>query len=151
MRENGGASKDDDSDSDDGSGSGDLDVLGMEDPEDSGSSDSGAEQKEKEGEGFRDYMTELDEQLEGLIDTAPQEEESGKGKLPLSSHHVKVHNTGPLELDMHAMEHVLASFCNEHQLEAGPASLLLGELGLGGVKGISRSGDVSGGYPSLSS
>merc|ERR1712107_758472 len=80
---------------------------------------------------FRDYLTELDEQLEGVLDARRTPSASVADGMPLNSHHVKVHENEPLELDVHAMEHLLASFCSEHQLEPGPASLLLGELGLG--------------------
>merc|ERR1712083_66619 len=98
-------------------------------------------------------MSELDEQLEELLDVETQATEASSvgqtaksEKLPLSSHHVKVHETGPLELDMHAMEHVLASFCNEHQLAPGPASLLLGELGLANAVAMDGDRCSVGGY-----
>lgn len=122
-----------DSDSE-GSGSGELDVLGMEDDDSSSSSNDGGRQ---DGPGsLHEYMAELDEQLEGAFGDAglqePEEHLPTAGGLPLSSRHVKVHGVGALELDVHAMEHILASYCSEHQLEPGPASLLLGELGLAG-------------------
>lgn len=114
-----------DSDSD----ASDLDVLGMEEePEDASEGSEGSEE-EAPGEGFRDYMLELDEQLEEMEGELPKEDHS-KG-LALGSRHIKVHGPG-LELDLHAMEHVLASFCAEHQLEPGPASVLMSELGLAG-------------------
>jgi len=87
------------------------------------------------------YMSELDEQLEGVLD-ADSRADGGHGEksLPLSSHHVKVHGAEPLELDLHAMEHLLASFCSEQDMDPGPASLLLRELGLtsGSSKAIRR-------------
>eukprot|EP00913_Durusdinium_trenchii_P026187 g24567.t1 len=89
----------------------------------------------------KDYFSELDDQLETILDgelaaeSAEADTAAGKTGMPLSSRHVKVHDSDALELDMHAMEHVLASFCSEHQLEPGPASLLLGELGLAGGSG----------------
>jgi len=127
------------SDSDE-DGSEDLDVLGMEDaPEDAGEDSDENAEDEGVGSGMQDYYSELDQQLETSLDgdlpeelppegTAAAAKEAGK--LPLSSRHVKVHSSERLELDLHAMEHVLASFCSENQLEPGPASLLLGELGL---------------------
>eukprot|EP00931_Biecheleriopsis_adriatica_P064819 TRINITY_DN3950_c0_g1_i1.p1 TRINITY_DN3950_c0_g1~~TRINITY_DN3950_c0_g1_i1.p1 ORF type:complete len:717 (+),score=181.91 TRINITY_DN3950_c0_g1_i1:44-2152(+) len=142
---------DSDSESDSAGSAGELDVLGMEDPDEGFGEDSEEEPGEEgaagsqrrveaEGEGMKDYLKELDEQLEMVLDGDLPEEHVGpstpaaaaaaSGKLPLSSRHVKVHASDSLELDMHAMEHVLASFCSEHQLEPGPASLLLGELGL---------------------
>jgi len=121
------------------SGSDELDVLGLEDDE--GSTSSGEEAEDHRGEShkgcgsLREYMTELDEQLESELDgKIPTGDVAGQeradGALPLGSHHIKVHHAGPMELDTHAMEHVLASYCAEHQLSPGPASLLLGELGL---------------------
>mmetsp|Transcript_59127 Transcript_59127/g.138499 ORF Transcript_59127/g.138499 Transcript_59127/m.138499 type:complete len:641 (+) Transcript_59127:37-1959(+) len=115
-----------------------LDVLGMED--DFAEASEGEDDDEKDGEDvpegrMEDYYSELDDQLENVLDgeLAGQEAAAAKDSaLPLSSRHVKVHASDPLELDLHAMEHVLASFCSEHQLEPGPASVLLGELGLAG-------------------
>jgi len=101
---------------------GEYDVLGMEDA--------------REGEEFHEYMAELDEQLgqelDGDLPEADETEETSSkpGSLPLGSRHVKVHGVEPIDLDVHAMEHVLASYCTEHQLEPGPASVLLRELGL---------------------
>eukprot|EP00434_Breviolum_minutum_P036852 symbB.v1.2.032667.t1/scaffold3953.1/size47576/1 len=117
-----------------------LDVLGMEEEAEE---DEGEEEGEGEAGDMKDYFSELDDQLENILDgDLPDEAEGGEprvdGKtgMPLSSRHVKVHDSDALELDMHAMEHVLASFCSENQLEPGPASLLLGELGLGGSKSL---------------
>jgi len=117
-----------------------LDVLGME--EEAEEEDEGDEGDGEAGD-MKDYFSELDDQLENILDgDLPDEAEGGEprvdGKtgMPLSSRHVKVHDSDALELDMHAMEHVLASFCSENQLEPGPASLLLGELGLGGSKSL---------------
>eukprot|EP00439_Symbiodinium_sp_Y106_P076370 s502_g15.t1 len=122
-----------------------LDVLGMEADFAEASDDEDAGQEEKQAEEgpdaglpvldwCREYFSELDEQLESALDgeLSGQEAASTDDALPLSSRHIKVHGSDPLELDMHAMEHVLASFCSEHQLEPGPASVLLGELGLAG-------------------
>lgn len=120
-------------DSDD-SGSEELDVLGLEEEEES-SEDAEESHGRDHGGSIHEYMSELDEQLESELDSKiPAADVGGQGlndgSLPLGSHHIKVHHTGPIELDMHAMEHVLASYCSEHQLSPGPASLLLGELGL---------------------
>jgi len=113
-----------------------LDVLGMEADfaEASDDEDAGQEEKQAEEGRMEEYFSELDEQLESALDgeLSGQEAASTDDALPLSSRHIKVHGSDPLELDMHAMEHVLASFCSEHQLEPGPASVLLGELGLAG-------------------
>jgi len=125
----------------DGSGSGDLDILGMEEEpsSDDEDSDEGGESagRTKDKETIYEYMAEMDEQLEQALDSGcPESDAKGAAKqhsangLPLGSHHVKVNSAEPLEIDLHAMEHVLASYCSEHQLEPGPASLLLGELGL---------------------
>merc|ERR1712048_175011 len=104
-------------------------------------------------------MAELDDQLGSALDdhiTVGEDECSAKadtasgcnnrGGIPLNSHHVKVHAAEPLELDMHAMEHMLQSFCAEHQLQPGPASLLLGELGLGGSTAEKKSRGGGRGY-----
>jgi len=136
-----------DSDSD-GSGS-ELDVLGME-GEDFGSDDSNSSGDDMDsgavpGQGFRECFAELDEQLAEALDAplAHDDAESAAPTvvgLPLSSRHIKVHGgddsaagtsaTAASHLGLHAMEHVLASYCAEHSLAPGPASLLLGELGL---------------------
>ncbi|CAJ1383370.1 unnamed protein product [Effrenium voratum] len=111
-----------------------LDVLGMEeDAEEASDHEDGSDE---EGGRMQDYFSELDDQLEGVLDGEAAEEET-PDRLPLSSRHVKVHSTDGVELDMHAMEHVLASFCSENRLEPGPATLLLGELGLGGMTSTS--------------
>lgn len=131
-----------DSDSEDGSDAGECDVLGMEDDDAGfGEDDSDDEDAEGTAEGgnIRDYMYELDNQLETILDSdLPADETHSKNdSLPLSSRHIRVHGPDSGDLDVHAMEHVLASFCSEHQLEPGPASMLLGELGLtGGGSGI---------------
>jgi len=129
-----------DSDSESSGSEEPLDVLGMEEEAEE---DEGEEEGEGEAGDMKDYFSELDDQLENILDgDLPDEAEGGEprvdGKtgMPLSSRHVKVHDSDALELDMHAMEHVLASFCSENQLEPGPASLLLGELGLGGSKSL---------------
>ncbi|CAE7760223.1 Ecd, partial [Symbiodinium pilosum] len=113
-----------------------LDVLGMEEEFEEASEEeeeAGQDGKDESGR-MEEYFSELDEQLESALDgeTAGQEATDKNDALPLSSRHIKVHASDPLELDMHAMEHVLASFCSEHQLEPGPASVLLHELGLAG-------------------
>lgn len=132
----GDADSDDDSEEED-EVEGGHDVLGLEEDPEISSDDEDADHEigEQSGAGgeFRDYMAELDEHLEAMLD-APNAARASAGcddGLPLNSHHVKVHDNEPLELDLHTMEHLLASFCSEHQLEPGPASLLLGELGLG--------------------
>eukprot|EP00927_Polykrikos_kofoidii_P056307 TRINITY_DN5045_c0_g3_i1.p1 TRINITY_DN5045_c0_g3~~TRINITY_DN5045_c0_g3_i1.p1 ORF type:complete len:736 (+),score=167.37 TRINITY_DN5045_c0_g3_i1:58-2208(+) len=130
--------EDNDAENDDGDA---LDVLGMEDSASSGDEEDikqGIGKQDGDPEGLHSYMAELDEQLEGALDTQDEGEASRPGSLPLSSHHVKVHGVEPVELNMHAMEHLLASFCSEHQLEPGPASLLLGELGM--TSGVNGSG-----------
>eukprot|EP00401_Gymnodinium_catenatum_P064318 CAMPEP_0117554412 /NCGR_PEP_ID=MMETSP0784-20121206/50742_1 /TAXON_ID=39447 /ORGANISM="" /LENGTH=670 /DNA_ID=CAMNT_0005351579 /DNA_START=1 /DNA_END=2009 /DNA_ORIENTATION=+ len=136
MAQSGDSDSDSDSDGSDGvqrGQDGGIDVLGIEDDEDSGESDEGAmDGREDAGSEFRGYMAELDEQLEGVLDAGGPQANTDSAGLPLHSHHVKVHGGDAVELDMHAMEHLLASFCSEHQLEPGPASLLLGELGLAG-------------------
>lgn len=143
---NSGAESDSNSDSGDDqllTGDGEVDVLGNEDEEDDGSEDeAGDDADDVAAKDFPEYLAELDEQLEGVMDAAAPEEtvSAGGESLPLHSHHVKVHSSEPLELDMHAMEHLLASFCSEHHLEPGPASLLLGELGLGGRAGATAGG-----------
>eukprot|EP00929_Paragymnodinium_shiwhaense_P008756 TRINITY_DN112723_c0_g1_i1.p1 TRINITY_DN112723_c0_g1~~TRINITY_DN112723_c0_g1_i1.p1 ORF type:complete len:721 (-),score=205.04 TRINITY_DN112723_c0_g1_i1:97-2193(-) len=113
-----------------------LDVLGMEEGDDSEDDDEDEQNSASPDGGgdFRTYLSELDEQLAGTLDAdAPQDASAKGGSLPLHSHHVRVHDAAPVELDVHAMEHLLASFCSEQQLEPGPASLLLGELGLSKV------------------
>merc|ERR1712113_220117 len=70
------ATNDDDSDSDD-SGSGPLDILGMEDSASSDNDDDPEEERHQEqgaqnGEDIRAYMSELDEQLEELLDVETQ-------------------------------------------------------------------------------
>lgn len=141
-----------DSESEEGS---ELDILGMEEEAASSDDEDASDHEEgghAPGAGLRDYMSELDEQLEQELDgdgpldpTAAGEDGGADGEeghrreaegLPLGSHHVKVHHAEALELDVHAMEHVLASYCTEHNLEPGPASLLLKELGLGGPGGL---------------
>jgi len=134
------ASKGDDSDSESSDGS-ELDVLGMEEVGAEAGSGSEEDEEEEEARGDREgmytYMSELDEQLADVLDGedmrgVTEAPPPTAGGLPLTSHHVKVHGGG-LELDVHAMEHVLASYCSENGLEPGPASLLLKELGLAGV------------------
>eukprot|EP00811_Abedinium_folium_P036879 NODE_9547_length_1416_cov_2.579519.p1 GENE.NODE_9547_length_1416_cov_2.579519~~NODE_9547_length_1416_cov_2.579519.p1 ORF type:complete len:354 (-),score=150.14 NODE_9547_length_1416_cov_2.579519:150-1211(-) len=100
---------------------------------------------------MHNYFAELDEQLSGALDgdgdgdgddgnagsgggaERPHRAGQDHDGLPLLSHHVKVHGGAePLDLDVHAMEHILASYCSEQHLAPGPASLLLGELGAAG-------------------
>merc|ERR1711918_234296 len=121
--------------------------MGKDEPENQSGSD------EEEGEDFtpeemREYMAALDEQLEEHESRGDQAAPSGASEdtgrdtdagFPLDSHHIKVDSTEPLELDLHATEHLLASYCAEHHFEPGPASLLLKELGLTGA-------DSGGGY-----
>lgn len=123
-----------------------LDVLGMEDGDDDSEDSDNGDAKADGGE-FRTYLSELDEQLAGTLDAdaAEQGADAKGGSLPLTSHHVRVHDRESVELDVHAMEHLLASFCSEQQLEPGPASLLLGELG------IAKGGATSGAAASTSS
>lgn len=123
-----GDERSDDGDSE--SGSEDLNVLGMEEDNEEDESSGDEEPGSKEAGSLNEYMMEMDEQLESVLDGGEEAQQPGDGGLPLHSHHIKVHGDGPLELDVHAMEHVLASYCSEHQLSPGPASLLLGELGL---------------------
>jgi len=152
-RETSGGGNADDSDSD---GSNEIDVLGMEDDnlDDPDSDGEDGELRFSEEE-MREYMAALDEQLEeqeGLEEqTAPEPTsqsaaESAEQDFPMTSHHIKVDDSAPLELDLHAMEHLLASFCSEHHFEPGPASLLLGELGLaggtGGYRGKGQAGSL---------
>mmetsp|Transcript_16493 Transcript_16493/g.30451 ORF Transcript_16493/g.30451 Transcript_16493/m.30451 type:complete len:691 (+) Transcript_16493:70-2142(+) len=138
----------DSSDSADASGD-EMDVLGMED-------EGQAEEDSSEGEDdqgnassaeIRQYMTELDDQLDNELDSAPEgapgdpsstenaTPSAAGDAFPLGSHHIRVDASDPLDLDVHAMEHVLASYCSEHHLEPGPASLLLGELGVAQGRG----------------
>jgi hypothetical protein len=128
----------------DSEGSDEIDVLGMEEEPDM---PSGSDEEEEEvgmtAEEMHKYMAALDEQLEeheGFEEQANPEAgkhagyggEAAEQGLPLGSHHIRVDATEPLDLDLHAMEHMLASYCAEHHFEPGPASLLLGELGLAG-------------------
>merc|ERR1712139_30706 len=137
----------------DSEGSDEVDVLGMEEePENASGSDD--EDEECTAEEMHKYMTELDEQLEeqeGIAEQSAQEgeaapqgdQETTEHGLPLGSHHIKVDASEPLELDLHAMEHLLASYCSEHHFEPGPASLLLGELGLaGGGRAVVATGSL---------
>lgn len=131
----------------------DVDVLGMEDGPENESGDEDDSDGEQGGfteEEMHKYMAALDEQLEETEEVEePDDAPKPKGDegLPLTSHHVKVNleTSEPLELDLHAMEHLLASYCSEHHLEPGPASLLLGELGLAGGGGYGHRGVVAGG------
>lgn len=139
----------------DSEGSEDVDVLGMEDGPENESGDEDDSDGEQAAEGgfteeeMHKYMAALDEQLEETEEVEePDDAPRPKGDegLPLTSHHVKVNleASEPLELDLHAMEHLLASYCSEHHLEPGPASLLLGELGLAGGGGYGHRGVVAG-------
>merc|ERR1712137_1051700 len=99
----------------------------------------GVDEEQYSAEEMQRYMEALDEQLEeheeseGARMEGDADPSSGaEGSFPLGSHHIKVGAPEPLELDLHAMEHMLASYCSEHHFEPGPASLLLGELGLAG-------------------
>ncbi|CAK0790775.1 unnamed protein product [Prorocentrum cordatum] len=122
----------------DSSGAEDCDVLGMEDePPSEGDEDESEAEPSPEAE-LRSYMAELDDQLEEVLDGGGGDEGAPAGEgggLPLTSHHVRVHGAEPLDLDVHAMEHVLASFCAESRLDPGPAGLLLRELGLAAAGG----------------
>merc|ERR1711972_929980 len=112
-------------DSDDGDGAG---ITGFSRP----SSDVKSAEAEA-GSTIRDYYEELDDQLGEILDGGEAEGATNltesKDGLQMNSRHVRVHAQEPISLDVHAMEHVLASYCQESNLEMGPASLLLGELG----------------------
>jgi hypothetical protein len=133
-----GEGRDGDSDSEES----ELDVLGMEDEaqeEDDDEDDDDMSGEQWSAEEMHKYMEALDEQLEEQEehegsctegDVVPGQ--SAEEGFPLGSHHIKVDSSQAVELDLHAMEHLLASYCAEHHFEPGPASLLLGELGLAG-------------------
>lgn len=142
----------------DSEGSEEVDVLGMEEePDNQSGEEDDSEGEPPEGfteEEMRKYMSTLDEQLEehegreeqDMPPEAPKPAgDTAEHGFPLGSRHVKVDASEPLELDLHAMEHLLASYCSEHHLEPGPASLLLGELGLAGGGGYGQRGAVGGG------
>eukprot|EP00928_Gymnodinium_smaydae_P099065 TRINITY_DN9358_c0_g4_i1.p1 TRINITY_DN9358_c0_g4~~TRINITY_DN9358_c0_g4_i1.p1 ORF type:complete len:682 (+),score=124.50 TRINITY_DN9358_c0_g4_i1:52-2097(+) len=138
-QENGSDSDSDSERSEKGLGEGAFDVLGNEDDPDDDDSEEG-EGEAGDADAFREHLAELDDHLEAALDgdQGPHGAEAmSRDGMPLRSHHVKTHGADPVELDLHTMEHLLASFCTEHRLERGPASLLLGELGLGDGLGSS--------------
>jgi len=149
--------------SDSDSEASDIDVLGMEDEPENQSGSDDEDGEDLTPEEMREYMAALDEQLEehesreepNSSSTVPpgRTEETGRNTdagLPLDSHHIKVDAAEPLELDLHATEHLLASYCAEHHFEPGPASLLLKELGLTGAgSGAGYGGNPAGSLDSM--
>jgi len=132
--------------SDSDSDQSEVDVLGMEDEAEnlSGDEDDSDGGDGCSAEEMQKYMEALDEQLEDHEEQpeefhASSREGGGEDGIPLSSHHIRVGTSDPRELDTHAMEHMLASYCAEGHFEPGPASLLLNQLGLSGV-GCSSNG-----------
>lgn len=126
-------SSDTESDSD---GAGPLDVLGMEDSTSDEGDEGDDDADEFSSKDMREYMAALDGELKECLDRGQDPTAQGpmdSEGLPLTSHHVPV-DVAPLELDVHAMENILASFSAEQNFEPGPAALLLGQLGLASAK-----------------
>eukprot|EP00746_Dinoflagellata_sp_MGD_P160971 gnl/MRDRNA2_/MRDRNA2_87964_c0_seq1.p1 gnl/MRDRNA2_/MRDRNA2_87964_c0~~gnl/MRDRNA2_/MRDRNA2_87964_c0_seq1.p1 ORF type:complete len:693 (+),score=192.91 gnl/MRDRNA2_/MRDRNA2_87964_c0_seq1:97-2175(+) len=151
-------------DDDDDEGSGD-DPFFFDGEEDADSDEGSERDAEATGDigGHKDmksYMSALDDEL-GVLDAEAADDdlgpnpEDGSGaadngaddptsgmEMSLGSHHIRT-DMAPVELDSHAMAHLLASYCAETDMDPGPTSVMLRELGLqlpGPPAGGARSG-----------
>jgi len=140
---------------DEDAGSGDDPFFFDGDQEDDVDSDEGNAPEDAEDAGdiggihkdMRSYMSALDDELGAFdaetadsdIGLKPTEDKAGTADdatdetngldMPLGSHHIRT-DIAPVELDSHAMAHLLASYCAETHMDPGPTSLMLRELGL---------------------
>lgn len=143
--------KADDDDEDEGSGD---DPFFFDGEEDADSDEGNADPGEADADGdigglhkdMKSYMSALDDELGALdaeaadFDLGPNSEDrvganehatddQNNEEMSLGSHHIRT-DIAPVELDSHAMAHLLASYCAETHMDPGPTSVMLRELGL---------------------